>query len=119
MTPAIAMVDPALEYRALKDEIDAAVGRVLASGRYVLGPEGEALERELAAYTGAPHAVGGNSGTDALHLAPVAAGLGAGDEVVVPSVTFFATAEALSYAGATPVFADIYPRLFHLAPCSL
>ncbi len=118
MTPAIAMVDPALEYRALKDEIDAAVGRVLASGRYVLGPEGEALERELAAYTGAPHAVGVNSGTDALHLALVAAGIGAGDEVVVPSFTFFATAEAVSYTGATPVFADIDAGTFNLDPGS-
>jgi dTDP-4-amino-4,6-dideoxygalactose transaminase len=118
MKPAIPMVDPAGEYRALKDEIDAAVGRVLASGRYVLGPEGEALERELAAYTGVPHAVGVNSGTDALHLALVAAGIGAGDEVIVPSFTFFATAEAVSYTGATPVFADIDAGTFNLDPAS-
>jgi dTDP-4-amino-4,6-dideoxygalactose transaminase len=108
------MVDTAAEYRALKAEIDAAVGRVLASGRYVLGPEGEALERELGAYVGAPHAVGCNSGTDALHLALVAAGIAAGDEVVLPAFTFFATAEAVSYTGATPVFADIDARSFNL-----
>ena len=101
------MADPAAEYRLFKAEIDAAVGRVLASGRYVLGPEGEALERELAAFTGAKHVVGVNSGTDALHLALVAAGIGPGDEVIVPGFTFFATAEAVSYVGATPVFADI------------
>jgi dTDP-4-amino-4,6-dideoxygalactose transaminase len=113
------MVDPAAEYRALKAQIDAAVGRVLASGRYVLGPEGEALEREVAAYVGAPHAVGCNSGTDALHLALVAAGIGAGDEVVLPAFTFFATAEAVSYTGATPVFADIDPATFNLSTQSL
>jgi dTDP-4-amino-4,6-dideoxygalactose transaminase len=115
----IAMVDPAGEYRALKAEIDEAVGRVLASGRYILGPEGEALERELAAYVGARHAVGVNSGTDALHLALVAAGIGAGDEVVVPAFTFFATAEAVSYTGATPVFADVDAGTFNLDPASL
>jgi dTDP-4-amino-4,6-dideoxygalactose transaminase len=109
------MVDPAAEYRALKAEIDAAVGRVLASGRYVLGPEGEALERELGAFVGVPHAVGCNSGTDALHLALVAAGIAPGDEVVVPAFTFFATAEAVSYTGATPVFADVDARSFNLS----
>jgi dTDP-4-amino-4,6-dideoxygalactose transaminase len=119
MTSSIPMVDPAAEYRLLKDEIDAAVSRVLASGRYVLGPEGEALEREIAAYVGAGHAVGCNSGTDALHLPLVALGIGPGDEVVVPSFTFFATAEAVSYTGATPVFADIDPASFNLSLGSL
>jgi dTDP-4-amino-4,6-dideoxygalactose transaminase len=115
----IAMVEPAAEYRALKSEIDEAVARVLSSGRYVLGPEGESLERELAAYVGVPHAVGVNSGTDALHLALVAAGVGPGDEVVVPAFTFFATAEAVSYTGAIPVFADIDEATFNLDPASL
>jgi dTDP-4-amino-4,6-dideoxygalactose transaminase len=119
MNTPIPMVDPAAEYRLLKDEIDAAVGRVLASGRYVLGPEGEALEREIAAYVGAAHAVGCNSGTDALHLPLVAIGAGPGDEVVVPAFTFFATAEAVSYTGATPVFADINPATFNLSLDSL
>jgi dTDP-4-amino-4,6-dideoxygalactose transaminase len=115
----IPMVDPAGEYRALKSEIDAAVARVFASGRFVLGPEGEALEREIAALVGAPHAVGCNSGTDALHLPLVACGVGPGDEVVVPAFTFFATAEAVSYTGATPVFADVDPETFTLDPGSL
>jgi len=115
----IPMVDPAGEYRSLKGEIDEAVGRVLASGRFILGPEGEGLERELAAYVGAPHAVGVNSGTDALHLALVAANIGPGDEVIVPAFTFFATAEAVSYTGATPVFADVDERTFNLDPASL
>jgi len=115
----IPMVDPAGEYRALKTEIDAAVGRVLASGRFVLGPEGEALEREIAEFTGARHAVGVNSGTDALHLPLVAAGIGRGDEVVIPAFTFFATGEAVSYTGATPVFADVEQGTFNLDPASL
>src|SRR4029453_16847216 len=119
MNSPIPMVDPAAEYRLLKAEIDAAVSRVLASGRYVLGPEGEALEREIAAYVGAPHAVGCNSGTDALHLPLVAIGVGPGDEVVVPAFTFFATAEAVSYTGATPVFADVDPETFNLSLASL
>jgi dTDP-4-amino-4,6-dideoxygalactose transaminase len=119
MKSPIPMVDPGAEYRLLKEDIDAAVSRVLASGRYVLGPEGEALECELAAYVGAPHAVGCNSGTDALHLALVALGIGAGDEVVLPAFTFFATAEAVSYTGATPVFADIDRATFNLSCASL
>jgi dTDP-4-amino-4,6-dideoxygalactose transaminase len=115
----IPMVDPAREYRDLKSEIDAAIGRVLASGRFVLGPEGEALEGELAAFLGARHAVGVNSGTDALHLPLVAAGIGPGDEVVIPGFTFFATGEAVSYTGATPVFADVDPATFNLDPAAL
>jgi dTDP-4-amino-4,6-dideoxygalactose transaminase len=115
----IQMVNPAAEYRLMKAELDEAVLRVLGSGRYILGPEGEALEKELAAYLHAAHAVGCNSGTDALHLPLVAAGVGPGDEVVVPAFTFFATAEAVSYTGATPVFADIDPDTFNLDPRSL
>jgi dTDP-4-amino-4,6-dideoxygalactose transaminase len=115
----IPMVDPAGEYRELKAEIDAAVGRVFSSGRFVLGPEGEALEREIAQFIGAPHAVGCNSGTDALHFPLLAAGIGPGDEVVIPGFTFFATGEAVSYTGATPVFADVDAGTFNLDPESL
>ena len=118
MTP-IPMVNPAAEYALLKAELDAAVLRVLGSGRYILGPEGEALEKELAAYLGAQHAVGCNSGTDALHFPLVAAGIGPGDEVVVPAFTFFATAEAVSYTGAKPVFADVDADTFNLSVESL
>ena len=119
MSRPIPMVEPAAEYRLMKSEIDAAVGRVLASGRYVLGPEGEAFEREIAAYVGSAHAVGCNSGTDALHLPLAAAGIGAGDEVIVPAFTFFATAEAVSYTGAKPLFADVDAGTFNLDPGSL
>jgi dTDP-4-amino-4,6-dideoxygalactose transaminase len=119
MSSPIPMVDPAGEYRALKSEIDSAVGRVFASGRFVLGPEGEALEGELAEFTGARHAVGVNSGTDALHLPLVACGIGPGDEVIIPGFTFFATGEAVSYTGASPVFADVDADTFNLDPKSL
>jgi dTDP-4-amino-4,6-dideoxygalactose transaminase len=115
----VPIADPAAEYRELQGEIDAAVRRVLASGRYILGPEGQALERELAEYVGAPHAIGVASGTDALHLALRAAGIGPGDEVVLPAFTFVATAEAVSYVGATPVFADIDAETFCIEPRSL
>jgi dTDP-4-amino-4,6-dideoxygalactose transaminase len=117
--PRIPIADPAAEYRELAAELDAAVGRVLASGRYILGPEGAALEREIAAYVGAAHAIGVASGTDALHLALRAAGIGPGDEVIVPAFTFIATAEAVSHAGARPVFADIELETFCLDPRSL
>jgi dTDP-4-amino-4,6-dideoxygalactose transaminase len=115
----INMVDPAGEYASLKTEIDAAISRVFSSGRFVLGPEGEALEREIAELVGAAHAVGCNSGTDALHFPLVAAGIGPGDEVVVPGFTFFATGEAVSYTGATPVFADVDEGTFNLDPAAL
>jgi dTDP-4-amino-4,6-dideoxygalactose transaminase len=119
MNKPIPMVDPAGEYRALKAEIDAAVAGVFGSGRFVLGPEGEALEREIAQFVGASHAVGCNSGTDALHFPLVAAGIGAGDEVIIPGFTFFATGEAVSYTGAMPVFADVEEGTFNLDPASL
>ncbi|MEW6687915.1 MAG: DegT/DnrJ/EryC1/StrS family aminotransferase [Pseudomonadota bacterium] len=115
----IPITNPAAEYRELAPEIDAAVKRVLASGRYILGPEGAALEAEIAAFTGAAHAVAVASGTDALHLALRAGGIGPGDEVVMPAFTFVATAEAAGYVGARAVFADIEPESFCLDPRSL
>ena len=118
-TDRIPIADPAAEYRELAAEIDPAVRAVLGSGRYILGPEGAALEAEIAALAGAPHGVGCNSGTDALHFALRAANVGAGDEVVLPAFTFVATAEAVSYVGAKPVFADVDPGTFCLDPKSL
>ena len=105
----IRLADPAAEHRALSTAIDAAVARVLASGRYILGPEVEALEGEVAAAVGAEHGVGVASGTDALALSLLALGVGPGDEVVVPAFTFFATVEAVLRIGAVPVFADVDP----------
>jgi dTDP-4-amino-4,6-dideoxygalactose transaminase len=89
-----------------EDDI-AAVADVYRSGWLSMGPETEALEREFAEYTGATHALAVTNGTAALHLICVAAGLGPGDEVVVPSMTFVATVNAIAYTGATPVFADV------------
>jgi dTDP-4-amino-4,6-dideoxygalactose transaminase len=89
-----------------EDDI-AAVADVYRSGWLSMGPETEALEREFAAYTGTAHALAATNGTAALHLICVAAGLGPGDEVVVPSMTFVATVNAIAYTGATPVFADV------------
>src|SRR4051812_29635531 len=92
-----------------EDDI-AAVADVYRSGWLSMGPETEAFEREFAAYTGARHALAVTNGTAALHLICVAAGLGPGDEVVVPSMTFVATVNAIAYTGATPVFADVVAR---------
>lgn len=98
------------QYHSLKAEIDQAILDVLESGSYVLGPQLTKLEAELARYMGSREAVGLNSGTDALLLAFLALGLGPGDEVITTSNTFFATAEAIWLAGATPVFVDCDPR---------
>ncbi len=115
----VPILDLAAEQAELGAEIAAAIGRVLASGHFILGPEGAALEKEIAALTRVPHAVACNSGTDALHLALRAAGVGPGDEVVTPAFTFIATAEAISYVGATPVFADVDPASFNLTAATL
>jgi dTDP-4-amino-4,6-dideoxygalactose transaminase len=98
------------QYHNLRAEIDAAIHEVLESGTYVLGPQVEKFEAELAQYMGQKEAVGVNSGTDALWLTFIALGIGPGDEVITVSNTFFATAEAIWLAGATPVFVDIDPR---------
>jgi len=110
----IPMVDLAIQYRELKDSIDKAVANVLETTQFILGPQGSAFEQEMAGYLGVKHAIGVSSGTDALHLALRAAGLGAGDEVITSPFTFIATAEAIAYVGATPVFVDIDPRTFNL-----
>jgi dTDP-4-amino-4,6-dideoxygalactose transaminase len=96
----------------LLGEIAARQRAVLESGRYVLGPEVEAFERELAAYVGAGHCVGVANGTEALTIALRALDVSPGDEVVVPALTFYATAEAVVNAGARPVFCDVDPRTF-------
>lgn len=105
----IPFVDLQAQYRAIKDEIDAAVMRVISSASFVLGPEVAAFEESFADYVGARYCVGVSNGTAAIQLALMASGIGAGDEVIVPANTFFATAEAVSTAGATPVFVDAHP----------
>jgi dTDP-4-amino-4,6-dideoxygalactose transaminase len=115
----VPILDLAAEQAELGADIRRAVERVLDSGHFILGPEGAALEKEIAALAGVPHAVACNSGTDALHLALRAAGIGPGDEVVTPAFTFIATAEAIAYVGAKPVFADIEPATFNLDAAAL
>ncbi|WP_018139627.1 MULTISPECIES: DegT/DnrJ/EryC1/StrS aminotransferase family protein [unclassified Thioalkalivibrio] len=112
----IPMVDLQRQYQSLRPEIDAALQEVLAGARYVLGPNVQALEDELARYLGVEHAITCASGTDALHLALAAAGIGPGDEVITTPFTFIATAEAIRYVGADPVFVDIDPDTFNIDP---
>lgn len=106
--------DPKANYRAHKSEIDAAIGAVLEGGSYILGREVAAFEREFAAYLGVSHAVGVASGTDALHLALRACGVGPGDAVLTVSHTAVATVAAVELAGAAPVLVDIDPATFTL-----
>jgi dTDP-4-amino-4,6-dideoxygalactose transaminase len=108
----VPLFDTASPLIPLREELRAAVGRVMDSGRYILGPEVAALEREFAEYCGVAHAVGVANGTDAITIALRALGVGPGDEVVVPSFTFYASAEAIPPTGATPVFCDIDPETY-------
>jgi dTDP-4-amino-4,6-dideoxygalactose transaminase len=116
MNTPVPMVDLVPGLHELRAEIDAALARVIDSGRFVNGPEVSQLERELARYLGVAECVGLNSGTDALVLGLRALGIGPGHEVIVPAFSFFASAEAVSAVGAQPVFADIDPRSFNLDP---
>ncbi|MGB5517695.1 MAG: DegT/DnrJ/EryC1/StrS family aminotransferase, partial [Gammaproteobacteria bacterium] len=110
----IPMVDLKGQYLTLKDEIDTALIDALSATQFILGPNVQAFEKEAAEYLGVEHAIGVASGTDALHLALAAAGIGAGDEVITTPFTFIATAEAISYLGAIPVFVDIDPYTFNI-----
>jgi dTDP-4-amino-4,6-dideoxygalactose transaminase len=109
---AVPLFDTATPLLGLRPEIDAAIAGVLDSGRFILGPEVTAFEAEFAAYCGARHAVGVANGTDALTIALRALGVGPGDEVVVPSFTFYASAEAIPPTGARPVFCDVDPDTY-------
>ncbi len=103
----IPMVDLKLQYNNLKDEIDSKIIEALGNTQFILGPNVQAFEQEAAANLGVKHALSCASGTDALHLALLAAGIGEGDEVITTAFTFIATAEAIRYVGATPVYVDI------------
>lgn len=114
MTQQIPILDLSPETEALWDELIPAIQGVIRSGHFILGPNVKAFEREVADYLGVRHAIGLNSGTDALVIGLRALGIGPGDEVITTPFTFFATAEAVSMVGATPVFVDIEPDTFNL-----
>ena len=110
----IPIVDLSAQHEALGDEMMAAVSRCLAGGRFILGPEVEALEQSVASVSGARFGIGVSSGTDALLASLMALGVGPGDEVVVPAYSFFATAGVVTRLGAKPVFVDIEPRSYNI-----
>jgi dTDP-4-amino-4,6-dideoxygalactose transaminase len=115
----IPLCDLQAQYRPLQSEIETAVCRVLRSGQVILGNEVSALEREVADYCGAAHAIGCASGTDALSLALAALGVGPCDEVIMPPFTFFATAGSVVRLGGRPVFVDIQPDTFNMDPAAV
>jgi dTDP-4-amino-4,6-dideoxygalactose transaminase len=112
----VPFLDLKAQYSGIREEMNAAVLHVLETASFVGGPVVEEFEHEFAAFVGAKYCVGVANGTDAITLAARAAGLGPGDEVLVPANSFFASAEAISNAGATPVFVDVDPVTFHMDP---
>lgn len=112
ITKPIPLMDMVAQYRSIQAEIDAAVRQVLEAGQFILGPNVGSLEKEVASYLGVGRGVGVASGTDALLLALRALGIGAGDEVIVPSYTFFATAGAVLLSGAKPICVDVEPAAY-------
>lgn len=107
------------QYKVLKQDIDQVVLEVCSSGNYIMGPQVRELEKQLAEYVGVKHCISCANGTDALQLALQAWGVGSGDAVFVPDLTFFASAEAVSFVGAVPIFIDIDERTFNMDPDSL
>jgi UDP-2-acetamido-2-deoxy-ribo-hexuluronate aminotransferase len=112
-------IDLKAQYRKLKYNIDARIQTVLDHGQYILGPEVAELESKLAARTGSKHCISCASGTDALLLAMMALGIGAGDEVITSPFTFFATGEMIALLGAVPVFVDIDPETYNIDPAKI
>ncbi len=112
----IPVLDLNSQYQSIKHEIQGAINRVLESGQFIMGLDVKLFEQEVAEYVGVKHAIGVNSGTDALVIGLRALGIGEGDEVITTPFSFFATAESISNVGAKPVFADIDPRSFNIDP---
>jgi dTDP-4-amino-4,6-dideoxygalactose transaminase len=115
-TGSVPLFDTRTPLEPLRAEIDAKLAEVIDGSRFILGPEVGGFEAEFAAYVGARHAIGVANGTDAITLALRAMGVGPGDEVVVPSFTFYASAEAIPLTGARPVFCDVDPETFCVTP---
>ena len=112
-------IDLAAQQARIKDQIDAGIQKVLAHGQYILGPEVAELEEKLAAFCGAKHCISVANGTDALQIALMALGVGAGDEVITPGFTYIATAETVALLGAKPVYVDIDEQTYNLDPAQL
>jgi dTDP-4-amino-4,6-dideoxygalactose transaminase len=112
----IPMVDLREQYHSIKAEIDSEIQSTIENTHFILGPNVKEFEKEVCEYLGVQHAISCASGTDALHLALVAAGVGPGDEVITTPFTFIATAEAICYTGATPVFVDIQADTYNIDP---
>src|SRR5690625_3656140 len=115
----IQFVDLGAQQARIKDEIDAGIQRVLAHGKYILGPEVDELEEKLADFVGSKYCITCANGTDALQIAQMAFGIGPGDEVITPGFTYIATAETVAVLGAKPVYVDIDPRTYNLDPTKL
>src|SRR5262249_6619115 len=115
----VPMLDLKRQYESIKEDVAAAVERVLTTQYFIGGPELEAFERESAADLGARDCIGCSAGTDALWLALEACGVRPGDRVITPPFTFFASASSITRSGATPVFADIDPATFNLDPAAV
>ncbi|NCA81934.1 MAG: DegT/DnrJ/EryC1/StrS family aminotransferase [Opitutae bacterium] len=115
----IPFVDLKAQYRSIKPEIDAAIGRVLETGAFALGPAVADFEKQFAPYGGVAFAAGVNTGTSALHLALLALGVGRGDEVIAPAMTFIATVSAIDYTGARPVLVDVEPGTCTMDPAKI
>ncbi|MDA6067152.1 DegT/DnrJ/EryC1/StrS family aminotransferase [Idiomarina abyssalis] len=109
-------IDLAAQQARIKDKVDAGIARVLAHGKYILGPEIQELEERLADYTGAKYCISVANGTDALQIAQMALGIGPGDEVITPGFTYIATAETVALLGAKPVYVDIDPKTYNIDP---
>ena len=112
-------IDLAAQQARIKPQIDANIQKVLSHGQYILGPEVAELEDKLAAYCGAKHCIGVANGTDALQIALMALGVGAGEEVITPGFTYIATAETVALLGAKPVYVDIVEQTYNLDPAKL
>ena len=115
----VPMVDLKKQFNDIKEEVFETITGILESSQYILGPRVRELEKKIAGYHGVSEAIGVASGTDALHLSVEALGIGDGDEVITTPFTFFATAEAILYTGATPVFVDVEPETMNIDPAMI
>lgn len=115
----IPMVNLKAQYAEIKQEVEQGLAQTIENCTFILGPNVQAFEKEAAEYLGVKHAIGVASGTDALHLALLAEGIGKGDEVITTAFTFIATAEAIRYVGAKPVFVDVDPKTFNITAAAI